>query len=122
MAQSAIRLVYWAPRVLGIAFVIFLSLFALDVFDEGLGFWQTLAALGMHLIPSGILVITLVLAWRWEWIGAAVFGVAGTLYTIWAWRHPNWVMLIAGPLFVVAALFIMSWINRAQFRALAGHS
>ena len=116
MAQSAIRLVYWAPRVLGIAFVIFLSLFALDVFDEGLGFWQTLAALGMHLIPSFILVITLVLAWRWEWIGTAVFGAAGVLYTIWAWRHPNWVLFIAGPLFVVAALFIMSWISRAQFR------
>ncbi|HKW99839.1 MAG TPA: hypothetical protein VJN43_19015 [Bryobacteraceae bacterium] len=121
MAQSAIRLVYWAPRALGIALVIFLSLFALDVFDEGLGFRQTLAALGMHLIPSGVLVITLVLAWRWEWIGAAVFGAAGTLYTIWAWRHPNWVMLIGGPLFVVAALFIMSWINRAQFRAVTHH-
>jgi hypothetical protein len=33
------RLLFWSPRVLCVAFAIFLSLFALDVFSEGLGVW-----------------------------------------------------------------------------------
>jgi hypothetical protein len=34
----------------------------------------------IHQIPVFALIITLILAWRWEWIGAALFGVAGLLY------------------------------------------
>jgi len=38
------RLLYWAPRALSVLFIGFLSLFALDVSGEGLGFWQTAQA------------------------------------------------------------------------------
>ena len=34
---------------------------------------ETLVALGMHLIPTLLVVITLVAAWRWTWVGAVVF-------------------------------------------------
>ena len=36
---------FWTPRVAGILFVLFLSIFALDVFGETRGFWETLLAL-----------------------------------------------------------------------------
>ena len=58
------KLLYWAPRALSIAFILFLSLFALDVFSEGYGFWQTLLALAIHLIPSMVLTVGVLLAWR----------------------------------------------------------
>jgi len=67
------RVLFWTPRVLCILFAIFLSLFSLDVFSEGYGFWETILALLIHLVPVYIVVIALVIAWRWEWVGASLF-------------------------------------------------
>jgi hypothetical protein len=114
---------YWTPRALSIAFVVFLSLFALDVFDEHLGFWRTALALAMHLIPSFVLIAALVLAWRWEWIGAALYGAAGLLYVaqVMPRRMPlairlNWILVIAGPAFMIAGLFLANWLKRSAIR------
>jgi hypothetical protein len=124
MTQLSKRTLFWTPRALSILFIAFLSMFALDVFGEGLGFWRTLLALTMHLIPSFILIAALVLAWRWEWIGAALYAAAGSLYVYWVMRHPhlpaatklNWILCIAGPAFLIAALFLVDWSKRAEIR------
>jgi len=107
---------YWAPRVLCIAFAIFVSLFALDVFSEGYGFWQTIVALLIHLVPTAIIVIGLLISWRWEWVGAVMFIGLGTYYTLGEWKHPNWVLTIAGPLFLIGALFLFDWVKRKELR------
>ena len=73
---------FWAPRLLTIAFLAFLSLFALDVFGTGRGFWWTLQAFLVHMIPMFVLAGVLALAWRWEWVGALVFGVAAAAYLL----------------------------------------
>ena len=121
MTRTSAWSLYWAPRVLSILFIAFLSMFALDVFGEAHGFWQTLLALTIHLIPSIILIFALILAWRWEWVGALLYAVAGTLYVLWvlglAIRPTvklNWIACIAGPAFVVAALFLVNWLKRAE--------
>ena len=126
MTTLSRRSLYWAPRILSIAFIGFLSLFAFDVFGEGHGFWKTTRALTMHLIPSLILIIGLVLSWRREWVGAALYGAAGMLYVIWAATRPippatklSWIVAIAGPAFVVAALFLANWLKRGESRASA---
>ena len=117
---------FWTPRVLSIAFIAFLSLFALDVFDEHLGFWQTLLALTMHLIPVFVLIAALILAWRWEWIGAALYAATGVLYIIWVVSmgrpvSPStrliWILTISGPAFVIAGLFLANWLKRGELRA-----
>jgi hypothetical protein len=96
-------------------------MFAFDVFDEAGGFWQILAALTIHLIPSFVLIFALILAWRWEWIGAAVYGAAGALYVTWALWRPIApaaklisIACISGPAFVVAALFLVNWLKRGE--------
>ena len=63
----------------------FLSLFALDVFSEGYGFWETILALLIHLIPVYIVVIVLVIAWRREWVGAVLFNALALFYLVWSW-------------------------------------
>ena len=126
MTQLSKRALFWTPRALSILFIAFLSLFALDVFDGHLGFWRTVLALTMHLIPSFVLIAALVLAWRWEWIGAALYGAAGLLYVGWvvAMSRPVpppirliWILMIAGPAFVIAGLFLANWLKRADLRA-----
>lgn len=117
------RALFWAPRLLAIAFIAFISLFAFDVFEEQRGWTETLAALAMHLIPSFVLTAALLLAWKWEWIGTAVFGVIGLLYISWVTTMSRpvpppmrllWILTIAGPAFLVAGLFLASW--RARIR------
>jgi hypothetical protein len=111
MDKSVGRLLFWAPRILGILFAVWISVFALDVFGEGFGFWGTVFALMMHLIPTALVVVILVVAWRWEWVGAVVFGLLGLLYTGWAASvgHLAWSIFISGPLFLVAILFWLNW-------------
>jgi len=111
------RLLFWSPRVLCIAFAIFISLLALDVFNEGLSVVKTIAALSMHLIPTAIIVIVLAVSWRWEWVGGVLFVALGILYLVWARHHPSWVVTISGPLFLVGTLFLVNWSKRAEIRA-----
>jgi hypothetical protein len=123
MNTSMKRIVYWTPRVLSIALIGFLSLFALDVFNEGNSFWQTGLALGIHLIPSFVLIGVLVLAWKWEWIGAVAFAAAGLLYISMVLPRPmpvtvklNWILPLSGPAFVIAGLFLINWFKRGTLR------
>jgi hypothetical protein len=105
MSRNLGRLLFWSPRVLTIAFAIFLCLFALDVFKEGHGFWQTAMALMVHLIPAAIIVAVLIVAWRWEWVGAVLFIAAAAFYAAKVLpRHPDWALAVAGPLVPIAFL------------------
>ena len=113
------RLLFWLPRVLCIAFALFVSLFALDVLNAGLGLWQTIPALSMHLIPTAFVVVVLALSWRWEWVGGILYIAAGILYLIEARHHPDWVVVISGPLFLVGTLFLLNWLKRGEIRAKA---
>jgi len=121
MSNSSKGTLFWTPRILSIVFIVFLSLFALDVFEGHLGFWQTALALIMHLIPVFVLTAALLLAWRWEWIGTALYAAAGLLYVAWvvSMSRPvspamrvTWILTIAGPAFVIAGLFWANWMQR----------
>ncbi len=118
MNTSTKRLLFWTPRVLCILFAMFLSLFALDVFSEGYGFWETILALLIHLVPVYIVVIALVIAWRWEWVGAILFIASALFYLVWSWGRFHWsaYLGISGPLVLLGLLFLFNWIYRAQLR------
>ena len=127
MSATAERVLLWTPRVLSIFFIAFLSMFALDVFDERLGFWPTVFALMVHLLPSILLIAALIVAWHREGIGSMLYAAAGLLYVIWALSVPrfvplsvrfNWMLTIAGPAFVIAVLFLLSWRNHRELRTL----
>jgi hypothetical protein len=129
MTQFSRRALFWTPRALSIAFIAFLSLFALDVFEEHVGFWPTALALIMHLIPVFVLIAALVLAWRWEWIGAALYAATGLLYIAWVVSMSRpvpvrfrliWILMIALPAFVIAGLFLANWLKRSELHASRG--
>jgi len=113
------QVLFWAPRILSILFILFLGLFSLDVFEMGGGFWATLGGFLVHNIPSFILLGVLFLAWRREWIGAVVFIGFGILYLVFTWGKVDWIapLLISGIPALVGALFLVGWIKRKQIRA-----
>jgi len=73
MSKPVKKLIYWTPRIIGILIVALFTVVSFDVFDEGYGFWEAIGALLIHLIPAGIMAGVLVVAWRWEWVGAVLF-------------------------------------------------
>jgi len=107
------RLLFWAPRVLAIAYALFLGVFALDIFGQGYSFWQTVLGLSIHLIPSGLVALALAISWRWEWTGPILFGGLGLLYLL-RFANLQWPVYlgIVGPLFLVGALFLANWLHR----------
>jgi len=109
-------LLFWTPRVLCLLFAVFVSLFALDVFNEGLGFWKTILALLIHLIPTWIVLAILAISWRWEWAGALLFASLGAYYLISTHGRMHWsaYVLISGPLFLVGAMFLIDWVYRMR--------
>jgi hypothetical protein len=116
------RILFWLPRGLCLAFALFISLFALDVFGEGYGFWGTVWAFLMHMIPTALVLIALVVAWRWEWVGAVLFAGLAVFYCVVFRRNLDWIifLLIPGPLLLVALLFLVNWLRRDELRSAAG--
>jgi len=112
------RWLFWSPRILGILFALFISMFALDVFGEGYGFPEVIVAFVMHMVPTALVVVALALAWRWEWIGTALFAGLGIFYQVMMRRDLDLivVLLIPGPLFLLALLFWLNWQHRAELR------
>ena len=125
MKKKISKFVRWTPRILSIAFILFLMLFSLDIFDMKLGFWGTIAGLFMHNIPALFLLIILIISWKHEIVGGIVFILAGILYiarllmTILMNPPPQWYMLswsltIAGPAFLIGILFLIGWFKKKK--------
>ena len=107
--SPAPNLILWLPRAVAIAAALFIGIFALDAFSEGRSFWASLPQFAVHLLPTWILLATIAVAWRRPWIGGVVFLSLAAVYAVSASRHPDWILVIAGPLALVGALYFLSW-------------
>jgi hypothetical protein len=71
----------------------------------------------MHLIPSLVIIIVVVIAWRWERLGGGLFMFLGLLYIWMFWNPGQWIayLIISGPLFLTGGLFLLNhWITRGK--------
>ncbi|MBP6913056.1 MAG: hypothetical protein KBC00_00390 [Candidatus Levybacteria bacterium] len=107
---------YWTPRIFSIGFVLFISVFALDVFSEYSG-REIILPLFMHLLPPLILLITVTIAWKYELVGAVIFLVFSMLYVldVGLSRPLSWYLVIVLPSLVVGIFYFLSWIQRREF-------
>ena len=112
-AKKSKRL-FWTPRIITIIFILFISMFALDVFGNCESFFTVLVALFMHLIPSLILIAVLSIFWRkskalgimWVIFGVAYIGlmIPGML-TRFEWFYLIWILQFSGVSFIIVYLF-----------------
>lgn len=100
---------YWSPRICSIVLVAFMSLFAMDVFEAGYSVGEMLFAFLMHMLPMITLAIVLMIAWRWEWVGVVIFGLAGVVISVLTLRSGiqgvATILVIGAPLLMIALLF-----------------
>ena len=119
-SEKTIKIIHWIPRILCIFAILFVSLFALDAFQPDKTIWEQLGDFIMHLIPSFILLIFLIIAWKRELIGGVVFTLIGVFLSPFIFKMnynmnhsiPMSLGIIASitfPFIVVGILFITSY-------------
>ena len=113
--MRSILLLHWAPRILTILAILFVSMFSMDAFQAGLPLTTQILDWLMHMVPSFVLII----AWKWENIGGIIFlslGLAFSPYVFWGnytHNHSIWLSLfiiltITFPFILVGVLFMLS--------------
>ncbi|HOY31401.1 MAG TPA: hypothetical protein PKW80_05945 [Bacteroidales bacterium] len=75
-----IKILHWLPRILCIVAIIFISLFAADTFSSDHTFWQKIINFLIHLIPSFVMLIMLIIAWKRDLFGGIAFILAGLVF------------------------------------------
>ena len=119
VSQKTLKIIHWSPRVICILAILFVSMFALDAFDSKLSVWQQIGGFAMHLVPSFILLVFLIIAWKWELVGGILFTLVGVVLSPFVFKM-NYNMnqsvsmsigiiaAITFPFIVVGVLFIIS--------------
>ena len=117
--KPTILIFHWVPRTLCILAILFVSMFALDAFEPGMPLWQQIGGFFMHLIPSFVLILFLIIAWKWELIGGIMFMIVGLGFLPFIYMmnyhmsHSVWVslgvvLMINLPFILVGIFFILS--------------
>lgn len=103
------KLIYFAPRIMGILAIAFISIFALDAFEPGKPLADSLLDFSIHLIPSALLAIAIAIAWRFERFGGVMFIAVGLVpFVPWRGLELQYV-LVGGPFLTTGALFLLSY-------------
>lgn len=107
------KILYWTPRIAAIVIALFIMLFSLDVFDQGMGFWEAIGAFLIHSLPSIVLGILIAVAWRKPVVGFVAFLLAAIFFIRTFFGDPFMAVgnffLFTAPLAVIAALFWVDW-------------
>lgn len=124
--KTSLKVLHWLPRILCIAAILFVSMFAADAYNPDYSFWQLVQAYFMHLIPSFILLLLLIVAWKWELIGGIFFASVGIIFSPFLFmfnyrmNHSVWIslsviLMITVPFAVIGLLFMLSYYKKKQF-------
>ena len=108
------RLITWAPRVIAILGICFISMFALDAFSSGAPLSEVLLGFAIHMIPSLILVAILALAWRFEVVGGIAFLLMSIVPFVRLGNPVRVNLILAGPFIVAGLLFLVSYVRRTR--------
>ncbi|KQC15025.1 MAG: hypothetical protein APR63_04480 [Desulfuromonas sp. SDB] len=110
MNQQIIGRFKWIPRILAILYICFISLFALDAFSGEESFLEQIAGFIIHLIPSLVLILVLLIAWKKERMGGLLFILLSLAFTLFFNTYRNWVafLFISVPVLAVGVLFTVS--------------
>lgn len=99
----------WSARILAILAIIFLLMFSLDAFSGSETFGRKLWGFIVHSIPALILLCGLIVAWKYEIAGGAIFIIAAIgLGIFWdSFKSNSGSLILIAPFFVTGLLFIL---------------
>ena len=103
------KALYWIPRILTILSILFMMMFSFDVFDGNEPLARKLLGFLMHNIPVLVLIVVLIIAWKWEVVGGVLFilsAIAGSIFFK-AFSGNSGALIVMGPFFIMGVLFIL---------------
>jgi hypothetical protein len=106
------KIIHWAPRIAAILIILFAGLFSLDVFGTGASPLEVLGAFLMHNIPSIVMLVLLIFAWKRPVVGFVAFLVVAVAFIIFFVRDfyaVSNLLLFVLPLLLIASLFYADW-------------
>jgi hypothetical protein len=112
--STTTKIFYWIPRITGILMTLFIGMFALDAFDPRLTIIRQILNFIIQLVPAYIVLITLIIGWKWDLAGCLIYLVLSLFYAATAYRHPLWILAISSPLLLLSILFFISWYLRKK--------
>jgi hypothetical protein len=106
------KIIHWAPRIAALLIIFFVGLFSLDVFGTGAPPLDVLVGFLMHNIPSILMLVLLIFAWKRPVVGFLAFLLAGAAFAVLFVRDiyalPNLVLFVL-PILLIASLFYADW-------------
>jgi len=114
MKVSRDAVIRWAPRIFGLGMSLFLGAISLDSLGRGPDVMESAVALTMGFIPAAVILITVIIAWKHELIGAVVFSALSIFYIVTSIGHLSWILVIGSPLVIAAILYFVGWRNRTN--------
>ncbi|MBP7176389.1 MAG: hypothetical protein KBA53_09320 [Thermoclostridium sp.] len=102
----------WIPRVLIIAFIVFFSMFSLDVFTGNAELADMLAGFLIHMLPSFVMILFLVITWKKPVAAGVLFIVLGVVFTFFyntykqgtSFFTVSFIPILAGLLFFIPSI------------------
>lgn len=93
------KLILWTPRILSIILILLMFMFSFDVFESDDTWYMIALGFLIHNIPVFVLVIALIISWKYPLVGAMIFIAAGIFYSVF--------MLIRGGLDMIGAVLTL---------------
>jgi hypothetical protein len=79
-SQPITKIIHWAPRIAAMVIILFVGLFSLDVFEMQGTPLQLVGAFIMHSLPSIVMIVILVIAWKRPVVGFIAFMLVGLFF------------------------------------------
>ncbi len=100
----------WLPKILSIVFILFISIFALDVWAMEVTLQEKIIGFIIHLIPSFILLVITLVAWKHPFYGGLLFIIISIGYTLYfsTFEHIASFLIISLPPLIIGILYIIS--------------
>ena len=100
-----------AATSIGFLYALALLVFAADVFSKEQSISQTVSDLFLHLIPTALVLLFVVVGYKKPLVGSIIFAVMAVTYIITGWTVMHWSahVLIAGPLLVISFSYIIAY-------------
>jgi hypothetical protein len=106
------KFLYWAPRILCMLAIAFVMMFSFDVFSIEASFGEQMMGFLIHNIPAFVLMILLIVAWKWELAGGIIFtsvSVAGLFFTTHFFKNNYGSIVVVVPFLLTGILFILHY-------------
>jgi hypothetical protein len=128
--KTAKLILHWVPRIICILAIALLIMLGFDAFEPGLTLPQQLLGFIIHSIPAFVLIVILVVAWKWELIGGIMFAAIGIGLSPYIYTHNyqmnhsvgisigilfliNFPFILTGVLFIVSHYMKKRWAQKA---------